>query len=151
MYRLPAPSNASPKGKERVADVAGPPSPHGSVLKQPGPPPATVEMMPAGVTLRTAPLKVSAMKRAPAPSSATSSGNDGAASVAGPPSPHRVPHPAPLPATVQIENVLVGNAFAAGADAATTIAVAAATLINLMTHLRVRIRPCDSIVGPGRA
>ena len=62
------------------------------------PPPAraaltTVQMTPAGVTSRMALLKVSAMNRSPAPSTATPCGSFSCALVAGPPSPENPPRP----------------------------------------------------------
>src|SRR5438552_1157649 len=65
--RFPAPSTATPVGKHSRAEVAGPPSP----LKPKLPFPATVVIVPSGVTSRIRWLKVSAMKRFPAPSTAT--------------------------------------------------------------------------------
>ena len=53
----------------------------------------TVVMVPAGVTSRMALLKVSAMNRSPAPSTATPWGSFSWALVAGPPSPENPPRP----------------------------------------------------------
>src|ERR1022692_5183523 len=72
-----------------------------SRMRPPGlpfPPPANVEMIPAGVTLRTLLLTVSAMNTLPFASTATADGPNRVAFVAGPPSPSE---PAcPVPATV---------------------------------------------------
>ena len=70
MNRLPSASTATLDGPLSWAAVAGPPSP----LKPPIPSPATVLMIPAELTLRMRWLKVSAMNRLPAPSTATSDG-----------------------------------------------------------------------------
>ena len=67
MKRLPAPSTATPLGKSSRAAVAGPPSPP----NPDSPEPATVVIIPAASTFRIRSLRVSAMKRLPAPSSAT--------------------------------------------------------------------------------
>ena len=83
MNRLPTPSTATPAGKNSRAAVAGPPSP----LKPLLPVPATVVMTPAVSTLRIRWFHVSAMKRLPAPSTATSAGKNSRAAVAGLPSP----------------------------------------------------------------
>ena len=91
-------SNAMPAGKLRLPLVAGPISPKEK------PPPTTVLIVAVGVpgftTLRMRLLKVSAINRLPAPSTATPDGKRKLAPVAGPPSPLR---PAvPLPATVEM-------------------------------------------------
>src|SRR6266480_4555930 len=53
MYALPEPSTATPSGTFRLADVAAPPSPHAAVDgEQAVPLPATVLIVPPGVTLR---------------------------------------------------------------------------------------------------
>src|SRR3990167_5951120 len=96
MYRLPAESTATPQGVLSWALVAGPPSP-----EKPVPPfPATVEMIPPGVTLRMRLVTYSAKYRLPAESTATEYGLFKFALVAGPPSP--LPPDVPPPATVVI-------------------------------------------------
>ena len=67
MNRLPAPSTATPSGTFNCASAAGPLSP----LKPGSPVPAKVVMVPEGSTRRMRWLVVSAMKRLPAPSTAT--------------------------------------------------------------------------------
>jgi len=66
--------------------------------------PATVVMVPPGVTLRIRMFPRSAMNRFPAASTATATGANNSADVAGPPSPEKPPMPScapkPLPATV---------------------------------------------------
>ena len=81
-------------GQMSRAAVAGPPSP----LKPCTPVPATVVMIPSGLTFRTRLLSVSAMKRFPCPSAVTPQGRASIALVAGPPSPLK-PYD-PFPATV---------------------------------------------------
>src|ERR1035441_9336094 len=93
MNRLPAPSTATPSGGEIAAEVAGPPSP----LKSEVPFPATVLIVPAGVTIRTRLFHQSAMNRFPAPSTAMPWGELNSAEAAGPPSPLKPL--VPLPAT----------------------------------------------------
>src|SRR5260370_1327859 len=67
--RLPAASIATPKGRHNRAAVAGPPSPAKlpGLPKPAGPLPATVLIVPAGLTLRIRLLSISAKKRVPAP------------------------------------------------------------------------------------
>ena len=102
MKRFPAPSSVTPLGDQSRAAVAGPPSPR----KPPSPPPATVVMTPVAAR-RTRELSESAMKRFPAPSSATPTGPASCAAVAGPPSP---PKPcSPVPATVVMMPVTVST------------------------------------------
>src|SRR5438132_666514 len=97
MNRLPAVSTATPDGAPSLALVAGPPSPEKSAYT---PLPATVEMIPPGVTLRIRLVSLSAMNRFPAASTETPDGVASQALVAGPPSPE---NPAcPFPATVVI-------------------------------------------------
>ena len=93
MKKLPLPSTATPLGKAKPALVAGAPSP----LKPEMPLPATVVMMPEVSTLRMRLLFRSAMKRLPAPSTATPVGKAKLALVAGPPSP--LNPEMPMPAT----------------------------------------------------
>ena len=80
MKRLPALSTATPKGKSSCASVAGPPSPPNPLR----PVPATVVIVPVASTLRIRSLKLSAMKRFPAPSTATPWGFHSLALTAGP-------------------------------------------------------------------
>src|SRR5262245_53495158 len=87
MNRLPAASTATSVGKLRRAAVAGPPSP----VKRRVPVPATVSIIPLGVTFRIRWLYVSAMNRFPVASTATLDGTRRRAAVAGPPSPLKPP------------------------------------------------------------
>src|ERR1039457_3865884 len=96
MKTFPFPSTATPSGAINAAEVASPPSP----LKPGVPLPATVLIVPAGVTIRMRSLPLSTMNRLPAPSTATSQGSNNSAEVAGPLSPLK-PR-VPLPATVLI-------------------------------------------------
>src|SRR5207245_1529713 len=107
MNRLPELSTAIPVGVVRFALVAGPPSP----LKPRKPLPATVVMMPeVASTRRMRALKLSAMNRSPAASTATPSGKASPAAEEGKAGPahslslraqwppqqaHRLQHPAP--------------------------------------------------------
>src|SRR5262245_53837858 len=96
MYKLPDASTTTATGELICAEVAGPPSPENPLA----PVPATVRMMPSGVTFRTRWLLGSAMYRSPAVSTATSAMPLNCAEMAGPPSPAE-PR-APVPATVVI-------------------------------------------------
>src|SRR5262245_28516146 len=96
MNRSPVLPTATPFGSATDALVAGPPSPGFTTTF---PPPATVLMIPAGVTLRIRLLRRSAMNRFPAASTATPRGVIPAL-VAGPPSPEY--WLLPFPATVVI-------------------------------------------------
>ena len=91
---FPELSTATPRGLFMDAETAGPPSPE----KPAAPLPASVVMMPPADTFRIRLLKVSAMKRFPAASTATPLGSFNDAEVAGPPSPEKPS--TPLPATV---------------------------------------------------
>ena len=94
MYSVPAESTATPSGPFSHALRAAPPSP----MKPRVPVPATVHMVPSGVTLRTTSFPVSAMNKLPVESTATPNGPLICALVAAPPSP--VNPAVPLPATV---------------------------------------------------
>jgi hypothetical protein len=83
MYMLPLASNAMPAGMSNFADVAAPPSPENPAA----PVPATVEIVPPVVTLRTRLLLLSAMYRLPLLSNARPHGRFSFAYVAAPPSP----------------------------------------------------------------
>src|ERR1035441_466283 len=96
IYRFPLPSTAIATGDCKLAPIAGPPSPFEPEKAEP--PPATVPMIPAGVTFRT--RLSAAMYRFPAPSAAIASGPENDAFVAGWPSPEN-PY-VPLPATATI-------------------------------------------------
>src|ERR1017187_3870980 len=65
-YTLPAESSATATGRERLAVLAGPPSP-----EKPLRPPATLVMIPSGETLQTLEVSPSAMNRLPLPSTVT--------------------------------------------------------------------------------
>ena len=91
---FPLPSSAMPMGRANCAWSAGPPSPP----KLSSPVPATVVMVPLVSSRRMRELRVSAMNRLPALSTATPKGEANCAWTAGPPSP---PKPrSPVPATV---------------------------------------------------
>src|SRR5579871_2203440 len=96
MYTLPAASTATARGPLSMALVASPPSPE----KPAWPFPATVVMVPPGVTWRMRLLLRSAMYRLPLESTATPVGWLSDALVAAPPSPE---NPCvPLPAYVEM-------------------------------------------------
>src|SRR5262249_57417908 len=88
LKRFPALSTATALGPVNCALMAGPPSP-----EDPGEPlPASVVMIPSEETLRMRGFSESAKKRFPAPSTATPSGRDNWALMAGPPSPGYADH-----------------------------------------------------------
>src|SRR5271154_916524 len=92
MYKLPDESTATPNGAINIAFVADPPSPE---YPEVPPVPATVEMMPWGVTFRTTALLESAMYRLPEESTARPAGWFTCALVAAPPSPENPGIPVP--------------------------------------------------------
>src|SRR5258706_16365288 len=93
---LPAESKVPADGSRREAAVAGPPIPVASAL----PLPATVVIIPLGVTLRIRRLDESAIYKLPRRSNAIPTGYCSDALVAGPPSPENAG--LPLPAKVEI-------------------------------------------------
>ena len=113
MYIDPSGPNATSYGVRSRAEVAWPPSPVFPAV----PVPATVEMMPAGVTLRILLLPESAMNRFPAASNASRTGAFSRAEVAWPPSP--VLPEVPVPAmVVMVPSVLIRRT-ACSAESAT--------------------------------
>ena len=91
MSAFPLPSSATPETIERLALVAGPPSPE----KPDAPVPASVVMIPLpAATRRIRFPKASAMSTLPAGSTASATGYDRLALVAAPPSPPDPPFPA---------------------------------------------------------
>ena len=102
MYIDPSGPNATSYGVLSRAEVAGPPSP----LLPAVPVPATVEMVPPGVTWRILLLPESAMNRLPAASNASRTGALSRADVAGPPSPVQPDVPVPAMVTT-VPSVLI--------------------------------------------
>ena len=105
----------------------------------------TVEMVPSGFTSRMALLKVSAMNRSPAPSTATPCGSFSCAAVAGPPSPENPPRPsfalsaAKSPATVVMIPVLASTRRITLLDASamyTSPAASTATPVGVFSAAR---------------
>jgi hypothetical protein len=110
MYSVPSGVTVTPNGALRDAAVAMPESPHWDVgVAHALPVPATVEIVPTGVTLRILLDPVSAMYSVPSAPIATSDGLLRFALVAGPPSPQAavvVVQAVALPATVVIVPVV---------------------------------------------